>query len=756
MALKPAAVLSMANNYTDETADELGSLKGAPCEIQDIVKKDGVTTITFQWEGKSGAIQTRDAQILDGAEPNEIKSIYIEASNNHLIVKLEDGTLIDAGEMPAEEVAISKESGNAVTKKSDGLYVAATGVKISAKEGNIIKNETDGLYAKADTIEISKKTDNVLKQETDGLYVQKTEVPAISADKDNQIKAGTDKGWFVPKTVVDATYSATSDNAQSGKAVASAISTELGKLTYLSKEIATKAQIDEYVADPTKAKFNVIYLLKDASAKGSDKYFEYQRIGDATTSTFECTGDTSTDLTDYVKKDAIVKTFSATVSDDKVASEKLVKDSLDAKVDDADVITAWEATLSDTKIPSEKLVKESINQKLNISQGTGDAGKFLKVGTDGLIKTSDLPEVKPDGIKKGDITVMETGDKGHVYFKTGVDIGGNGSSPKPLNVHGTLNVDGHSIYCEGIKATDSIWVEDYVKTENLMSATSTYLGNANSNGDISFLCKNVRVVGEKGKEAMQMDSPLALMSAQTTMVNGKEVKQAHLDMGYDGGPGHISTGRLDVMQLQSNGNSGIDVGTPMRFHSHIDCQEINVEKGYAITISDEASHQNMKLTSDGSIFCGDIHCNYPPSSPYGEGTKHSGNNYGEHSIDGVGYFTARNITTYESITYRRGSGKRDWYLGWTAEVGTLTSSALTIKQSIVLHRMLNFMLIKSGNVLCDSQTFVVEQFPSPSGGAVILRTDTNTVINVGISINNSTINVSSLPSGYTVKVVGLS
>ncbi|CAJ0600738.1 unnamed protein product [Cylicocyclus nassatus] len=80
------------------------------------------------------------------------------------------------------------------------------------------------------------------------------------------------------------------------------VATEVSKLTFLEKRIATQSEIDEYIADPTKASFTVIYLLKDASAKGSDKYYEYQRIGDDTTSEFVMTGDTSTDLTDYAKK----------------------------------------------------------------------------------------------------------------------------------------------------------------------------------------------------------------------------------------------------------------------------------------------------------------------------------------------------------------------------------------------------------------------------------------------------------------------
>lgn len=81
------------------------------------------------------------------------------------------------------------------------------------------------------------------------------------------------------------------------KKIADAMSAQ----TFLTKEIATAEEITAYTEDPTLAKFNVIYLLEDTTAKGSDKYFEYQRIGSVESSSFRMTGDTSTDLSDYAK-----------------------------------------------------------------------------------------------------------------------------------------------------------------------------------------------------------------------------------------------------------------------------------------------------------------------------------------------------------------------------------------------------------------------------------------------------------------------
>lgn len=56
----------------------------------------------------------------------------------------------------------------------------------------------------------------------------------------------------------------------------------------------------------------------------------------------------------------IQTSWGSPTSDSKVASEKLVKDSLDAKVT-ATKVTSWSSTTSDSNVPSEKLVKDSID-----------------------------------------------------------------------------------------------------------------------------------------------------------------------------------------------------------------------------------------------------------------------------------------------------------------------------------------------------------------------------------------------------------
>jgi hypothetical protein len=103
----------LSKKYTADTADSLGSLKGAACQIDSIVydQDEGTVTITFSWEGESGQIQTDTAVLRNGeeGEPGEqgipglgIKSTKIRTidGKKHLIVTYDDDSTEDAGILP--------------------------------------------------------------------------------------------------------------------------------------------------------------------------------------------------------------------------------------------------------------------------------------------------------------------------------------------------------------------------------------------------------------------------------------------------------------------------------------------------------------------------------------------------------------------------------------------------------------------------------------------------------------------------------
>ena len=60
----PAYVLS--KKYTDNTVIGMGALKGAPCKIKSIVKKDGQNIITFEWKDDNGDTHESTLAVDDG------------------------------------------------------------------------------------------------------------------------------------------------------------------------------------------------------------------------------------------------------------------------------------------------------------------------------------------------------------------------------------------------------------------------------------------------------------------------------------------------------------------------------------------------------------------------------------------------------------------------------------------------------------------------------------------------------------------
>lgn len=109
--MKGIQAFALSKKFTEDTADSLGSLKGAPCQIDSIAydEEAGTVTITFSWTGTSGQVQTDTAVLHDGeqGEPGEkglgIKSTKIKTieGEKHLIVTYDDDTTEDAGVLPS-------------------------------------------------------------------------------------------------------------------------------------------------------------------------------------------------------------------------------------------------------------------------------------------------------------------------------------------------------------------------------------------------------------------------------------------------------------------------------------------------------------------------------------------------------------------------------------------------------------------------------------------------------------------------------
>ena len=233
------------------------------------------------------------------------------------------------------------------------------------------------------------------------------------------------------------------------------------------------------------------------SIKGSDASVTIVDNLSSTSSTSALSAKQGKVLNDNkIETSAIATSFGSTPSDSKVASEKLIKDSLDAKQatlisgtniktvnnnsllgsgnitiesgSNVDIVTSWEATLSDTKVPSEKLTKNSLDGKAptahassSSTYGLGTTSNYGHVKTiNGLTQSShsdgtalsayqgkvlkDAIDAKPDSsdipTKTSDLT--NDGADGTNVFVANNDSRLSDSRTPTSHTHGNLSNDG--------------------------------------------------------------------------------------------------------------------------------------------------------------------------------------------------------------------------------------------------------------------------------------------------------------------------
>lgn len=132
-------------------------------------------TVTFTLNDGSSASFTFPVP-ADGV--SVVDSVSVD--DTHFKWKFSDGSYSDDIEYPKQLIEISSESGNAIVKKADGLYVATSSVQISAKADNAIVSESDGLYVKlVDDVKVSTDTDNAIEKRSNGIYVKKLDTLVI-------------------------------------------------------------------------------------------------------------------------------------------------------------------------------------------------------------------------------------------------------------------------------------------------------------------------------------------------------------------------------------------------------------------------------------------------------------------------------------------------------------------------------------------------------------------------------------------------
>jgi len=67
---------ALSKKYTDETAMQFGGLKGAPCKVKSVEKRNGVNIVTFEWKNDAGEVRESQLVVNDGTP------IYVWESGN--------------------------------------------------------------------------------------------------------------------------------------------------------------------------------------------------------------------------------------------------------------------------------------------------------------------------------------------------------------------------------------------------------------------------------------------------------------------------------------------------------------------------------------------------------------------------------------------------------------------------------------------------------------------------------------------------
>lgn len=87
-----AVTLALAKKYVDDTLAGIGSLKGAPAQIQSIERDPtgGGSNITFYWEDSAGGSHTDVLFVPDGAEGPRGKSAAQQLDSGEIRLSVND------------------------------------------------------------------------------------------------------------------------------------------------------------------------------------------------------------------------------------------------------------------------------------------------------------------------------------------------------------------------------------------------------------------------------------------------------------------------------------------------------------------------------------------------------------------------------------------------------------------------------------------------------------------------------------------
>lgn len=139
--------------YTEDTADELGAVKGAPCTIKSTETVSTGIKVVFEWEGKSGNKQTTEIIVPkgnDGEAGDDGRGIASITDNGDstITVNYDDGTTslpISIPTVSGVGVPVGGTTGQVLKKKSDTDYDAEWADGGSGGDSSLTSDVTSNL-----------------------------------------------------------------------------------------------------------------------------------------------------------------------------------------------------------------------------------------------------------------------------------------------------------------------------------------------------------------------------------------------------------------------------------------------------------------------------------------------------------------------------------------------------------------------------------------------------------------------------------
>jgi len=334
-----------------------------------LTAKEAGDTTTVHYYGETLCVVENGAAKLYIIQPEgklEPVGSDVKVSVNENAFTFTDGKidLLGFSEAVAGAQLVKTEDGKISWVKPDATTVEGLQTAVSTLETNV-SNLTTLVNNKADSSTVYTKTevDNSLTAITNTLdnkanaadVYSKSEVDGLVSPKANAADVYT-------KSEIDALVNpkANSSDVYTKAEADSAIAAAVAGAEHLKRQIVDQADIDIYLAGPTLAEKNVIYMVKTGAS--SDAYKEYMRFDaeDGTVS-FEQIGDTSVDLSNYVTSDALNSKADVSVTDNLAALIQANTNNIALKANQSDLETL--STSVGTNTNEIAALKEAMNDK---------------------------------------------------------------------------------------------------------------------------------------------------------------------------------------------------------------------------------------------------------------------------------------------------------------------------------------------------------------------------------------------------------